>query len=72
VNILTALAENVKKEGDPRFDRTGHLPPDWGMRLLNHLAIGWIEGKEGFGRVKRRYSPTTPGSIRIGPSTRSR
>jgi len=22
----------------------GHLPPDWGMRLLNNLAVGWIEG----------------------------
>jgi hypothetical protein len=26
-------------------DRAGHLPPDWGKRLLNQLAIGRVKDK---------------------------
>ncbi len=24
-------------------DKAGHLPPNWGKRLSNNLAVGWIE-----------------------------
>ena len=25
-------------------DKVGHLPLNWGKRLLNNLAVGWVKG----------------------------
>src|SRR3970282_551504 len=35
-------------------NKAGHLPPDWGMRLLNNLAAGRIEGHLFHRRISSR------------------
>ena len=43
--LLGASLAYVHKPHEVSRDKAGHLPPDWGKRLLNQLAIGRVKGK---------------------------
>ncbi len=42
--LLGASLAYVHKPHEVSRDKAGHLPPDWGKRLLNQLAIGRVKG----------------------------
>ncbi len=41
--LLGASLAYVHKPHEASRDKAGHLPPDWGKRLLNQLAIGRVK-----------------------------
>ena len=40
--LLGASLAYVHKPHEASRDKAGHLPPDWGKRFLNQLAIGRV------------------------------